>query len=710
MSRHRNVRNLIDEEDYDDYGDDYDDYDDGYTGGTSSLQQQPLAGKKKKKKKGKAVAVAVVAPTTTPPNQSSNVKAAIPAASASASSIMTPPPAQNNTTTTASSNNENVATAMANSSMMIPTQSGELHQQQRTTMTTTTTTAPPRPPPGFAAISKSVIPVPPPPHAAEPAALRPPPVVPAELLNNADDTGTNDNNNDSNNNKPLLTVVVLGHVDAGKSTVTGHLLHLVAEQQQQQQKKKNNTTTTNNSNNGSSTLSPNHRHKLPVTATGTRRNTTTTTNTTNFAWLLDEDEQERKHGVTMDIAVKSLTLPHIHLLFLDAPGHADYVPAMITGTASADAAILVVDISDNSNSSSSSSSSHNNNNHNSILQKGQLQEHVYLAKGLGVQQILVLINKMDVVGYDNAILYQAVEAQLLHFLVYTAGYPAHRVHCVPVSGLSGVNIVRKQNSNNNNNNNEVDDPERQLRQWYDGPTVVEALDALDIVSSLRQKQSKLLERPLRMVVTDVVEGSNAISVRVKIVAGWVKAGEKLMLLPVGDTVSLTKVQSVHSQHTISTMTNNHNNNPPRTVFGSGELLDATMTGLSDAQRIAPGSLLARPDSRPPLASRCRARLFVLDITIPLIRGATTMFHLHQLDIPCHLTSLLQCTMISSDGTTVQKDFPRALTKNTSAVVEIQLSVPIAMEAYADCRALGRFVLRRNGESVAVGRIEQVLLA
>jgi elongation factor 1 alpha-like protein len=700
MSRHRNVRNLIDEEDYDDYGDDYDDYDDGYTGGTSSLQQQPLAGKKKKKKKGKAVAAAAVtaAPSsTTQPNQSSNKAAAIPAASASTSSYMTPPPAQNNATTTAaSSNNENIATAMANSSMMIPTVSGQLQQQQRTT-----TTAPsPRPPPGFASISKSAIPPPPAPHTAEPAAaLRPPSVVPAELLNNDDDTG----NNNNNNNKPLLTVVVLGHVDAGKSTVTGHLLHLVAEQQQQQ--RKNNTTTTNK--NGSSTLSPTHRQKPPVTTTtGTRRNTSTSTSTTNFAWLLDEDEQERKHGVTMDIAVKSLTLPHIHLLFLDAPGHADYVPAMITGTASADAAILVVDISDViSSSSSSSSQSHNNN--NTILQKGQLQEHVYLAKGLGVQQILVLINKMDVVGYDNALLYQSVEAQLLHFLVHTAGYPAHRVQCVPVSGLSGVNIVRGQRSNTNDNN---DDPERQLRHWYDGPTVVEALDALDIVSSLRQKQLKLLERPLRMVVTDVVEGSNAISVRVKIVAGWVKSGEKLMLLPVGDTVSLTKVQSVHSQHTISTMTNNHNNNPSRTVFGSGELLDATMTGLSDAQRIAPGSLLARPDSRPPLASRCRARLFVLDITIPLIRGATTMFHLHQLDIPCHLTSLLQCTMMASDGTTVPKDHPRALTKNTSAVVEIQLSVPIAMEAYTDCRALGRFVLRRNGESVAVGRIEQVLLA
>jgi elongation factor 1 alpha-like protein len=702
MSRHRNVRNLIDEEDYDDYGDDYDDYDDGYTGGTSSLQQQPLAGKKKKKKKGKAVAVAVVAPTTTPPNQSSNVKAAIPAASASASSIITPPPTQNNTTTmTASSNNENVATAMANSSMLIPTISGELHQQQQRT---TTTTAPPRPPPGFASMSKSAIPIPSPlPYAAEPAAALRSPSVPNELLNINfdDDTGNSNNNNNDSNNKPLLTVVVLGHVDAGKSTVTGHLLHLVAEQQQQQQQQQQKKIAITN-NNGSSTLSPTHRHKPPVTATGTRRNTTTST-TTNFAWLLDEDEQERKHGVTMDIAVKSLTLPHIHLLFLDAPGHADYVPAMITGTASADAAILVVDISDNSTSSRNASQS----NTHTILQKGQLQEHVYLAKGLGVQQILVLINKMDVVGYDNAILYQSVEAQLLHFLVHTAGYPAHRVQCVPVSGLSGVNIVRKQSSNNNNNE---DDPERQLRHWYDGPTVVEALDALDIVSSLRQKQSKLLERPLRMVVTDVVEGSNAISVRVKIVAGWVKSGDKLMLLPVGDTVSLTKVQSVHSQHTISTMTNTHNNNPPRTVFGSGELLDATMTGLSDAQRIAPGSLLARPDSRPPLASRCRARLFVLDITIPLIRGATTMFHLHQLDIPCHLTSLLQCTVISSDGTTVQKDHPRALTKNTSAVVEIQLSVPIAMEAYTDCRALGRFVLRRNGESVAVGRIEQVLLA
>jgi elongation factor 1 alpha-like protein len=279
--------------------------------------------------------------------------------------------------------------------------------------------------------------------------------------------------------------------------------------------------------------------------------------------------------------------------------------------------------------------------------------------------------------------------------------------------LSGVNIIIGNNTTTTTNATTtiiLTDEERQLRNWYDGPTVVQALDAFD-VPPWQQSTAASLERPLRLIVADVVEGSNAISIRAKIVAGWVKQGEKLILLPVGDVVSLTKVQSVHyaqSSSVTTTTTNTTTNN--RTVFGSGELIDATITGLSDAQRIGTGAILARPQQRPPLARRCKARLYVLDnVSVPIIRGATVVFHLHHLDLPCSVAALLYT--LEPDGTTVRKHRPRALSKNTSAVVELQLlsANPICMEPFVDCRALGRFVLRRGGDSVAVGRIEQVLL-
>lgn len=548
MSRHRNVKNLVDEDDYyyDDYDDDYDDYDDGYSGGASSMQA-------KKKKASYTPSKKAPTPVVKPKKKEVSIKKPPLSASAAVS---------------------------ANASPVLNEKS------------LTGTPTPPRAPnsPAPPVTSSSV----------------PPPPPPTTLM--------------ASTKKPLLTVVILGHVDAGKSTVTGHLLHL------QQQ----NTTT--------STRKP----------------------TTSFAWLLDEDEQERLHGVTMDIATKHLETNSRDIILLDAPGHADFVPATITGAAAADAGILTVDVTE----------SHN-------LQKGQLKEHVFLAKGLGVNQILILCNKMDVIGFDQEARYRTLEGQIREFL-RTAGYPPTKIRCLPVSGLTGVNISR-------NPDNEDD---QTLRKWYDGPTLFEALEKFDIPP----QQSKLLEKPLRLVVADVIEGSNAISVRAKVVSGWVQQGEKLTLLPVGDTVSLNKVSTMHYAN--------------RTAFGSGELVDATLVGLSDAQRISIGSLLVRPSNRPPLASRCRAKVFVLDIGIPLIRGAQAMFHMHYLDIPCHFKSLLKT--LETDGSTTKKLNPRALTKNTTAIVELQLSVPTCIEAFTECRALGRFVLRRNGDSVAVGRIEDVL--
>jgi elongation factor 1 alpha-like protein len=572
MSRHRNVKQLIE----DDYYDDYDDYDDGYTGGSASIQA-------KKKQPPKA-------------NQKQPVK---------------PQPNQN-----------------VDQQKQVP-QRGSKSPTPTPTKTSGISTTPEHPP-GFSATST------PPAAAAKPApasgtksASGKPPPIPAILLAS-----------DHQNGKKLkipLTVVVLGHVDAGKSTVTGNLLYGA--------KNISKSTARNNTN-------------KPV----------------NYAWLLDEDEQERAHGVTMDIATKQLEdalTSNFQIVLQDAPGHADYVPAMITGTASADAALLTVDATDLS----------------TAIQAGQLREHVYLARGLGVNQILVVLNKMDVVGWDNEAAYRSMEQLLTDFLTKKVGYPAERVRCIPVSGLTGTNIFPGRNDD--------DADTAQLRLWYKGPTLLEALDSFEPPV---QQQQKLLEKPLRIVVADVLESSGGVGLRAKVVSGFVKQGETLVVLPVGDEAVITKLNSLHLRHQL----------PERRQYCvAGEMLDCAVTGI-DAQRLSTGSILARPGNRPPLAFKCRAKVFILDgLQVPLIRGAQMIFHMHHLDIPCHLAVLIRT--LKPDGTTPLKERPRALTKSCTAIVELQLAVPVCMEAFTDCRALGRFVLRRGGDSIAVGRIEQVLL-
>ena len=151
---------------------------------------------------------------------------------------------------------------------------------------------------------------------------------------------------------------------------------------------------------------------------------------------------------------------------------------------------------------------------------------------------------------------------------------------------------------------------------------------------------------------------------------------------------------------------NNNNAAERENYAvAGELVDVVLTGL-DPSRISTGNILARPGQQPPLTTRCRAKIFVLEgLTIPIIRGAQAILHMHYLDVPCYLSALVHT--LKPNGTTVLKERPRVLTAKTQAVVEITLHYPICMEAFADCRALGRFVLRRSGASIAVGRVEQV---
>jgi elongation factor 1 alpha-like protein len=473
------------------------------------------------------------------------------------------------------------------------------------------------PPPGFSSSKPSA---PSPPAEAVPPLLE----VPSILLR---DTSQKDAA------KINLSVVFLGHVDAGKSSLTGHLLlGKTARHAQQQQ---------------------------PI------------------SWLLDTTEEERAHGVTMDVSTNLILTGRYNLVLLDAPGHAEYVPAMITGTAQADAAVLTVDVTDFKHSTTHDRSH--------ATMSGQLKEHVFLARGLGVRQICIVLNKMDLVDWNEAVYQSAVE-QLLHFVVDIVGYPRDKVQCVPVSALTRTNVFPKTSK----------DAEEPLFAWYTGPSLLEALDQFEPPV---QQQSKLLEKPLRIVVTDVVTDKKGVGVTGKVVQGWAGQGEKVTVLPIGDETTLSKLSSMQQ-------TKEAASTERQQYVAAGEVVECILPNV-DFQRVSTGSVLARPTALPPIAARCRAKIFLLDgVGVPVIRGAAVIFHMHHVDVPCHVSQLLHT--LHRDGATVLRRNPRALTSNTTAVIELTLTVPVCMEAFTECRALGRFVLRRGGDSIAVGRIEEVL--
>ncbi|KAK5982245.1 Elongation factor Tu [Trichostrongylus colubriformis] len=217
--------------------------------------------------------------------------------------------------------------------------------------------------------------------------------------------------------KELINLVVVGHVDAGKSTLMGHLLCQLGCVDQR-------------------TL---HKYKQESARSGKA--------SFAFAWVLDETEEERSRGVTMDIAKTTFETYSKRVLLLDAPGHKDFIPNMITGASQADAAILVV----NSTSGEFETGFENG---------GQTREHAMLLRSLGVGQLVVAVNKLDTVDWSQE-RFQEIEAVMKAFLSKQAGFS--KVRFVPVSGLCGENLAQR-----------VPD-DHPLRKWYNGECLIECI-------------------------------------------------------------------------------------------------------------------------------------------------------------------------------------------------------------------------------------------
>lgn len=212
----------------------------------------------------------------------------------------------------------------------------------------------------------------------------------------------------------------------------------------------------------------------------------------------------------------------------------------------------------------------------------------------------------------------------------------------------------------------------------------------------------LKEKPLRFGITDVYAEGKDVVARGRVMQGFVEAGERLVVLPIGDVVTVNNLEHLQTP----TIDNNDKNAFKRLSIGmAGDTIELVLSGI-ELVRLSVGSILSNPDARPPLTAKAKAKVFVLaSVTTPIIRGARVLFHMQSLDIPATVSKLVALT---KGGGEVIKERPRALPRNSSAIVEITLNNKIAMEQFSSCRALGRFVLRRSGDTIAVGVIDELL--
>ncbi len=286
-------------------------------------------------------------------------------------------------------------------------------------------------------------------------------------------------------NKPHLNLIVMGHVDHGKSTLTGHLLFEAGYIDQK--------------------TIDNYAKESEKTGAG---------DTFKFAWVLDTIKEERERGVTIDLSFQKFETPKNFYTIIDAPGHRDFIKNMITGASQADVAILVV-------------SGKKGEFEVAVGPGGQAREHAYLARTLGVRQLLVAINKMD----DQTVKFEEERykecRKELEGLLKTVGYDITKINFIPTSGWKGDNLSKKSPNT----------------PWYKGPSVLDALD-------LFVQPPKALDKPLRVPIQDVytITGVGTVPVG-RVETGILRDGDKVIFNPSGKLGECKTIETHHVRMT-----------------------------------------------------------------------------------------------------------------------------------------------------------------
>ncbi|KAH6590461.1 hypothetical protein BASA50_009436 [Batrachochytrium salamandrivorans] len=430
--------------------------------------------------------------------------------------------------------------------------------------------------------------------------------------------------------KQHMNLVVVGHVDAGKSTMMGHLLVILGEVSERTIKK--------------------YEREAEKIRKGSFA----------FAWVLDETEDERSRGVTIDVAVSKFETPKYLFTLLDAPGHKDFIPNMISGASQADVAVLVVDSIQGEFESGFDNG-------------GQTREHAILLRSLGVRQLIVAVNKLDAMDWSLS-RFEDVVAQLIPFLTQV-GFKQQQVTFVPCSGFTGENLQKRQAD--------------ALCKWYSGPTLVEALDSFTI-------PVRAVDRSFRLSIQDLFKGAMGagsggdVTVSGRIEAGSIQLGETVVAMPIGES---GQVRAIEVDGTGVAWAS------------AGDHVSISFSGL-DIQQLSMGDILCEPAAPVPVTNHFRAQIVTLDITTPLTIGVPIVIH-HLGRSEAGFLTRLDSILDKATGQVIKKH-PRVLTKNMTAVVEIRTQRLICLEPFQTTKELGRFMLRSSSVTVAAGVVLDIL--
>ncbi len=416
--------------------------------------------------------------------------------------------------------------------------------------------------------------------------------------------------------KPHMNLIFIGHIDHGKSTTVGRLLFETKAVSEQDMKKLKDEAA---------------KYNKP---------------TFEFAFVMDQLKEERERGITIDIMHRDFQTPKYYFTIIDAPGHKDFVKNMITGASQADAAVLVLSCIDGVSP--------------------QTREHAFLAKVLGINQIIVGVNKMDAANYDRIKFDEAKQG--ISNLLKTVGYDISKILFVPYSALAGDNVAAKSDK----------------LSWYNGPTLLAALDTFTV-------PNKPIDKPLRLPIQDVYSISGFGTVPVgRVETGVMKPGDQVIVMPSGAKTEIKSIEMHHQQ---------------LQKAEPGDNVGFNVKGV-DKKDIKRGDVIGPVNNPPTVAAEITAQIVVLNHPTAIAPGYTPVFHIHTAQLAATITEIVEKKDPKS-GQTLQKN-PEFIKTGDVAIVKIKPLKPICMEKYGDFPQLGRFAIRDMGQTVAAGVVLDVV--
>jgi len=403
----------------------------------------------------------------------------------------------------------------------------------------------------------------------------------------------------------VLSFVIVGHVDHGKSTLIGRLLY------------------------ETDSLAPDKLEEIKQASAGAGRQT-------EFAYLLDHLEEERKQGITIDTTQVFFKTEKRRYVIIDAPGHVEFVKNMITGASQAEAAVLIVDVAEGV--------------------KEQTKRHSYMLSLLGLKQVIVVVNKMDLVDFSQE-RFESVKADAWQWL---GSINIEPIVSIPISAIRGENVTTGSAN----------------MKWYAGPTFVESLDTL---VNKQPSEDKGLVFPVQDVYK--IEGKRISVGRVE--AGRVEDGAEIKVLPSGLVTKVASIEKFGEQ-------------PHNAV--AGECIGMT---TADSVFLDRGNIVCRRGCEPALTDTIPASIFWMsrrDFT----RGEKLILRCATQETRCRIERINR-RINSSTLEIIGEDADQIKNLEVAEVV-IKTKSPVAVKDFNDVQELGRFILVRDENTCAGGII------